>query len=425
MLFKLSLPNNQLVLARKLASAGQFGGRAAIASYLTPENLAAAIRLGRKGVNMVKRLRKRRNATRKQNNSRSLVPMSIRSVPAARTYHVESRPARINTGLRSTTIANHELIATVEGSEDFTATRYAVNPGLLVYTWLSTQAAGWEKYRFKKLSFVYVPAQAVVTTPGSVYLAADYDPTTGPPTSLQGLSTYETQSNARVFESCSLNIPPKRMFDGVQHKRIRCGNVAGDLQLYDGCSFIFSTVSCNAQFPIGQLWVHYEVEFFSPQTEPTLLVPQNYTFCQQIQTAPNSIVPDGSTWNTVNWALSPTLTGPGLVRQSNGPSANDDQYRLPCGSYRLDGAIAIACTQGSGGATYAFALWVNGLPSAVSGFLVSNTLDPDGIFRMPFHTYLQIVNPGDSFQIKVQIGDPTPTGRYSFDQGGCLTVQTL
>ena len=383
-----------------------------------------AIRLGRSAISGVNRLRKRRAGKRK-NTPRSSLPMSVRSVPAARTYHVESRAARVTTGLRSTTISNHELIATVAGSEAFTATRYAVNPGLLIYTWLSTQAAGWEKYRFKRLSFVYVPAQAVVTTPGSVYLAADYDPTTGPPTSLQGLSTYETQSNARVFESCSLNVPPKRMFDGIQHKRIRCGNVAGDLEAYDGCSFIFSTVSCNANVSIGQLWVHYEVEFFSPQTAPQALIPQNYTFCKQEQQAVGTLEPNDGSFANINWNLSPTLTALGLVRLPTTASPEGDIYRLPCGSYRLDGAIALSCANAVGGASYAFALYFNGQPVAGSGFVISSTVDPDGITHIPFNTYVQIVNPGDYFQLKLQINDPTPVGAYGFDQGGSLAIQTL
>jgi hypothetical protein len=417
-LFKMLLPNNQLVLARKLASSGRGMGRAAIASYLTPENLATAIQLGRKAISGVRRLRK----AKKKPTPRSSMPMSIRSVPAARTYHVESRPARIKSGLKSTVISNHELIATVNGSQEFATMRYSVNPGLLIYTWLSTQAAGWEKYKFKKLNFVYVPAEAVVTTPGSVYLAAEYDPNTAPPSSLQGLSTYETQSNARVFESCSLNIPPYRMFDGVQHKRIRCGNVAGDLQLYDACNFVFSTISCAQEGPIGQIWVHYEVEFFSPQTEPIRIVPPNYTFVNQIQTNPGTIPATGVS-TTINYELNPLLTGLGLTKES-GPTPNFDVYRLPCGSYRLDGSIALGCTNGTGGASYSFGVFVNGLPTAGS-FLVSSTLDPDGIKLIPFHTYIQMVNPGDYFQLKVQIIDPTPAGVYNFDQGGCLTIQTL
>jgi len=424
LLFKKLLPNNQLVLARKLASAGQRGGRATLASYLTAENLATAIRLGKGAYNGVQRFRKRRRAAKQRRNKSSSMPMSVQRVPAALTYHVQSRPARIKSGLKSTTIKNHELIATVNGSDDFAATRYAVNPGLLMYTWLSTQAQGWEKYRFKNLSFVYIPAEAVVTTPGSVYIAADYDPTTGPPTSLQGLSTYETQSNSRVFESCSLNVPSSRMFDGVQHKRIRCGNVAGDLQLYDGCSITFSTISCASERPIGQLWVHYEVEFFSPQTEPTRLIPQNYTFVNQVQSAGGTVATNGL-YTTINYNLNPALPALGLVKESLGPSPNEEVYRLPCGSYRLDGGVGIGCNGGNGGATFTFALFINGIQASPAGFLLTSPLDPDGIRHIPFHTYLNVVNPGDHFQLKIQVIDPTPTGTYNFDQGGCLTIQTL
>jgi hypothetical protein len=41
------------------------------------------------------------------------------------------------------------------------------------------------------------------------------------------------------------------MFDGVQHKKVRCGPVGGDLQLYDAASIIVATVSCTDGSAIG------------------------------------------------------------------------------------------------------------------------------------------------------------------------------
>jgi hypothetical protein len=71
------------------------------------------------------------------------------------------------------------------------------------------------------------------------------------------------------------------MFDGVQHKKIRCGPVAGDLQLYDAASVIVGTISCADTSSLGQLWVEYEVELISPQLEPSVPMPQALSMINQ------------------------------------------------------------------------------------------------------------------------------------------------
>lgn len=219
----------------------------------------------------------RRNANRGARPSRGL-QLESSAAPIARNFRVRNaQPQMRELSSGSTLITGHEEIATVAGSVSFAATRYRFNPGLPLFTRLSQLAATYEKYRVRRLEFVYVPANAVTTTPGVVYLAADYDPVDAAPASLAALSTYETQDSSRVYDALKLRLSRNRMHDGVQAKKIRCGAVAGDLQLYDVGSVSVATVSCTDSSDIGQLWVYYEIELISPQTNPAAPVPQGFS----------------------------------------------------------------------------------------------------------------------------------------------------
>jgi hypothetical protein len=182
----------------------------------------------------------------------------------------------MKTSGRETIVTGHEQIATINGSVAFAATKHPINPGLPLYAWLSDRAKGWEKYRFRKFEVVYVPAEAVTTTAGSIYLAIDYNPSDAAPSILPAMSTYETQTNDRVYNALRCNFNPRTMFDGVQNKRVRCGPVAGDLGLYDGGSIIVSTISCADASAIGQLWIYYEIVLISPQIGPAVPIPSSF-----------------------------------------------------------------------------------------------------------------------------------------------------
>lgn len=53
--------------------------------------------------------------------------------------------------------------------------------------WLATVAAGYEKYRFKRLSFM-LRSTAATTASGLAYLAIDYDPGDAPSNTIDARS---------------------------------------------------------------------------------------------------------------------------------------------------------------------------------------------------------------------------------------------
>jgi hypothetical protein len=179
---------------------------------------------------------------------------------------------------------------------------------------------------------VYIPSAAVTTTVGSIYLAAEYDPSDAVPSTLAAMSTYEHQNNSRVYTKCTLGLRKARMFDGVQHKKIRCGPVAGDLSLYDGGRVIVGTVDGPGS-AVGQLWAYYDIELFSPQTDPTSPIPSKLTVLN---------LSSAQTFTTTTAAPiefdEAIVDGLGLGLPSTGV------LTLPCGTFKVFGEI---CTTDS------------------------------------------------------------------------------
>jgi hypothetical protein len=203
-----------------------------------------------------------------------------------------------------------------------------VNPGLSSFTWLSQRALGWEKYKFLRLEFVYIPSTAVTSTPGSVYLGLDYDPTDAAPGSLGAMSSYESFEPQRVFLSKSILAKRNRMFDGVQYKRIRCGPVAGDLELFDGCSLIIATDNCSSAAAIGDVWVNYEIELVSPQTEPA--VPKTSRLAMFNLSANMSLTS----------AVEKTLAYDEEIVNAFGVVNTSGVFTLPCGTFRISSIVS-------------------------------------------------------------------------------------
>jgi len=159
------------------------------------------------------------------------------------------------------------LIGTVNGGTSFTATRYAVNPGLAsTFPLLSIQAPQWEQYRFRKLVFEYITRTAT-TTLGSVILAPDYDASDVTPlteaqlTGYQGAVEDAPWKNISCFIDCSAVTPGPRKF-------IRNGAVPADIKNYDACNFFLGVTEMVSTLPVGKLWVDYEVELSVPQNSP-------------------------------------------------------------------------------------------------------------------------------------------------------------
>jgi hypothetical protein len=195
-----------------------------------------------------------------------------RAAPAAYSVAQGTSEPRMSAQTRDgVRIVHRELVASIVGSSTFNVgTSLALNPGLAAsFPWLSTQATGWEQFRFNKLKFCYY-SRCATSTPGSIMMVPDYDAADGQPISEQIASAYRDVEEEVPWTptfSCALNV--NAMHPDGRRKFIRQGALASnlDIKTYDvGNMFVCSTDGTAINW--GKLWVEYDVSLFVPQLQP-------------------------------------------------------------------------------------------------------------------------------------------------------------
>jgi len=225
------------------------------------------------------------------------------SVAAAYSVGLRSSEPRISGNYQKTNIKHRELISSVLGSVSFTVqSSFSINPGLsATFPWLSTQAQGWEQYRFNKLKFCYY-TRTGSTTPGSVILVPDYDAADAAPSSEQIASAYrDVVEEVPWVEEFTCTLDPQAMFPNGPKKFIRVGALASnlDVKTYDAANFYVCTIDGTA-INWGKIWVEYDIDFFVPQLPPSGALSS---------VAFGKVVANGSISNTAIFGATPTVTG--------------------------------------------------------------------------------------------------------------------
>lgn len=208
-------------------------------------------------------------------------------------------------GSDSVRIRKRELVASIatpgSGYASFAiAQTLALNPGIpAAFPWLSTQAAGWEQYRFHKLRFDYYTRTATSTV-GSIMLVPDYDASDPAPNSEQQAMDYKdaVEEAPWIVEFCC-NLTPSALHPSGK-KFIRQGAVANtDIKTYDaGTFYVCTTDATVGSQNWGKLFVEYDVEL---------------SVSQLPQVAFGSAAGTSTTATTAN-----ALAGMSYVVQSNG-----------------------------------------------------------------------------------------------------------
>lgn len=223
----------------------------------------------------VRVMRRVRNLSLNQSNSQPSGRSGTRQAGAfvAAAYSTGQKVSEpiVKASPKSTRIVHRELLSTVTGSVAFAVfNSFQCNPGLsATFPWLSTQAVGWEQYKFHKLAFEYI-TRCATTAAGSVILAPDYDVLdAAPSTELIATSYRDATEDVPWKEQCCV-WEPTAMFPLGPRKYVRSALVANsDLKTYDvGTQHICTTGQVDTA-AIGKLWVAYDVELFVPQTSTT------------------------------------------------------------------------------------------------------------------------------------------------------------
>lgn len=142
---------------------------------------------------------------------------------------------------------------------------YDINPGNeLLFPWLSIQALGWEKYRFKSLSFEVRPGNPS-TISGRIYAMVDYDYDDAVPSSpIQMAQSYGLISSD-VWQPFVLSVDMQKLNSDMPQRFIT-NNTRSEVEprtAYAGYLFL-ATNGCTTAC-VFDLFVQYEVELFTPQ----------------------------------------------------------------------------------------------------------------------------------------------------------------
>lgn len=154
-------------------------------------------------------------------------------------------------------MSESERMATFASSgSSFQAVGLLINPGLASsFPWLSGHAELYDKYRFRKLRFRWIPILSA-TTSGNVILGFDYDPYDGVPNNSTTMCALSYYSSGSIWDEIVLDIPCK---DNIW-RFTRGGPVGGDVKTYD-FGTLYGSVDGTVAGSVGFIQVDYEIEF--------------------------------------------------------------------------------------------------------------------------------------------------------------------
>jgi hypothetical protein len=157
-----------------------------------------------------------------------------------------------------------EYVQDIAGSVAFSAASFSVQPGLSnLFAWLAAQAVNYQEYRFSRLRFVYETEKASSTS-GKVMLAFQPDAGDSVPASKQEMLENQFKAANAVWAPCALDIPVGEALGPRRY--IRSGSLASnlDIKTYDLGNLIVATQGCADTTAIGELYVEYTIELFTP-----------------------------------------------------------------------------------------------------------------------------------------------------------------
>lgn len=203
------------------------------------------------------------------------------SAPAAISRSTTTRVPSVTRRDNSVVIKHTEFFETVGTpgpGGPFWVDSFAINPGNpSVFPWLATQAFAWERYRFRKLLFRYIP-RVGTGQGGTLVLSPDYDADDDPPPNELVACSYADAVSCVPWQEVVLRCNPEAMLGGMRSKYVRVGALKknNDIKMYDSLNLFVGRDTANAT-PVtwGKLWVEYEVELITPHTIP---VPMTSTY---------------------------------------------------------------------------------------------------------------------------------------------------
>jgi hypothetical protein len=185
-----------------------------------------------------------------------------------------------STGVR---VSHREFVMDVGNTQNFTNRQHYINPGNpALFRWLSGMAQQFETYKFRGLVFTYKPTSGTALSSsnaamGVVVLSTEYDVLKPPFSSKQDAEAYQFTTSCVPYQSmihpveCApalTALPTKFVTDAMKPSDLA---VDDDPRLhYQGLLQVMTVGAQTNSGLIGELWVSYDVEFFTPRPNPAL-----------------------------------------------------------------------------------------------------------------------------------------------------------
>lgn len=249
-------------------------------------------------------------------------------------------------------IKHSELSRNVIGSIIFAINNapvgFAINPGNEdLFPWLTSVAMSYETYRFRKLHFRYEPL-VPTTSPGAVYLAVDYDAAEQAPGTKYDMMAYKSATRGSVWSPFNMPLAASDLGTSVparytlDHYPI---TTQIDIRMYNLGNLFIGAEGCESDGAVlGEIWVDYEVELFTPQKpaedlRTAAIEVQGPVSATSTLTVPNQVGTAAGQATTVEGSTDPLLA----PLSQNNPNGNSFTILKP-GSYTMAGIVN--CTGG-------------------------------------------------------------------------------
>ncbi len=192
--------------------------------------------------------------------------MNRRPAPVAMDYKFIN-----NNKMKNTVIKHVEQIIEVTGSTSSynLSLTLNLNPGLAqTFPWLSQAAQQYEAYRFREISFIYMPYVSSATS-GYIAMNCDYNPQDDDVTEFQtkqAFTDYDGAVQGNSWEAMVFRVKCPNP-EGPVRRSMRYGDlpIPYDLHNYDHATFNLAVGGQASTANIGTLFVHYVVELARPR----------------------------------------------------------------------------------------------------------------------------------------------------------------
>jgi len=180
---------------------------------------------------------------------------------------LSARPNRMALGSDRVVIKHREFIGT-SLSQDVNFVppiSFFMNPGLSTsFPWLSTQAAGWEKYKFRKLRVHYV-TRSSANSVGNILMAPDYDVQDPVPANELIMSSLHGCVESAVWTDLTMEFDPKLLNRECFITTTTTNTSNQDPRLNHVAMFLLAAFGQSTGSVLGKLWLEYEVELINQQ----------------------------------------------------------------------------------------------------------------------------------------------------------------